>query len=172
MPYSLWIVPEGQVYKKIDRLIKDLVGKYNAPVFKPHMTLLGATLGGEKEIVKKTRKLAKSLQPFKLTLGEIDFSNTYFQSVFVRVKATAFLMKAYIKTQKLFNKDRNSLFMPHISLMYGDHVMSLREKIAKRIKLPKLSFMAKSIFVYETFLNVEPIEWKLVKAVNFAKKIC
>lgn len=156
-------MPGGKTQQKLNQVVKSLAKKYNAPVFEPHMTLLGGIQENEEMVVKRTERLVSQLRPFRLTLGKIEFSTTYFQSVFIRVNATACLMEAYIKTQKLFNKDKDTLFMPHISLMYGNHKMSLREKIAQKIKLPKLSFAAKSICVYKTLSGADPKEWKLVE---------
>ena len=39
--HTLWLMPTGESYKRFSNLIKKLAKQYNAPVFEPHITLLG-----------------------------------------------------------------------------------------------------------------------------------
>ena len=38
--YSIWLMPSGDVYVLLARVIADLGRTYNAPLFEPHVTLL------------------------------------------------------------------------------------------------------------------------------------
>lgn len=156
--YSLWIIPSSELKKSLDGIIKGLSKKYKFPEFEAHMTLLGDVNLEKKIMIQKARELSNSIKPFTVQLGEISFSTTYFQSVFVRVNATASLMEANLKAKEIFKVD-NKVFMPHISLLYGNHSMNLREKITAEIKLPKNKFFkANSIIVVPSTKN--PAEWK------------
>lgn len=151
--YTLWIVPADPVKYLLQKIILDLSKKYGTPGFEPHATLLGDIEVKEEEILAGTKKLASMLKPFNLALGEISFSTTYFQSVFVRVKSNAKLMQANLLAKQIFNMP-NNLFMPHVSLMYGVDDMETREKIATEIKLPAdLSFQADKIIIIPTTEN-------------------
>ncbi|MBI2334274.1 2'-5' RNA ligase family protein [Candidatus Daviesbacteria bacterium] len=166
MKYTLWIVPNPQIKSILEKIILDLSQEYGGPYFEPHMTLLGDIEVSEKEILEGTQKLASSIKPFALTLGEISFSTTFFQNVFVRVKSNAKLMDANLKAKQVFKMD-NNLFMPHISLLYGDHDMSTREKIASNIELsPDLSFRAEKISVV-TSSSRNPRDWQHVVQFSF-----
>ena len=156
--YSLWIIPTSSLKKSLDEIILKLAKKYKSPKFEAHMTLLGDIDSDEKTIIQKTKKLASETKPFPLQLGEISFSTTYFQSVFVRVKATAKLMEVNLKAKEIFKVD-NDVFMPHMSLLYGNHQMKLREKITPEIELPKYKyFKAEKIIVVPDAQN--PSEWR------------
>lgn len=155
--YSLWITPTSDLKKSLDELILKLSKKYKSPKFKAHMTLLGDINSDEKTIIEGTKKLASKLETFDLQLGELSFSTTYFQSVLVRVRSTDELMEANLKAKKVFQMD-NNVFMPHISLLYGNHQMKLRGKIASEIELPKYKyFKAEKIIVIPSTQN--PAEW-------------
>lgn len=155
--YTLWVMPPDPVKSILQKIILDLSKKYKTPSFEPHMTLLGDIEVSEEEIMAGTKKLALMLKPFNLALGEVSFSTTYFQSVFVRVKSSAKLMQANLLAKQIFNIE-NTLFMPHISLLYGNHDMEAREKIAAEIKLPvDLSFQADKIIIIPTTEN--PKDW-------------
>lgn len=109
------------------------------------MTLFGPIPEDKEEVIRKTKAIAKRIVPFKLTLGEVDYSSTYFQCVFVRVKTSLSLLEARMNLQKTFKID--TFFMPHISLYYGNIEPEVREKIAKAIKLSKLSFKVDKLII-------------------------
>lgn len=156
--YTIWIVPSPSIKKDLDKIIIKLAKKYKSPIFEPHMTLLGDIEIDEKTMIEKAKILASKLKSFSLELGEISFSTTYFQSVFIRVKSTAKLMEANLKAKEIFGRE-NKVFMPHMSLLYGEQEMKLREKIIPTIKLPK-----NKIFIVDKIVVVpstkDPKEWK------------
>ncbi len=163
--YSLWITPSGQLKTGLQKIINSLADEYNSPKFEPHMTLLGDVEMDLESMVEKTKALASKLAPFQVELGQASFSTTYFQSVFVRVKASAQLMRANLAAKEIFEQD-NNVFMPHISLLYGDHDMELREEIASKISLPETKlFEADKIII--TPSTQDPKDWEHLAEVPF-----
>lgn len=162
--YSIWIVPPEEVKEILSKIIVPLGKVYDSPVFEPHMTLVGNILSSQVEIVKKTLRLAKKLKPFKISFAEKSFSTTYFQSVLVRITASAELMDAYIAARNVFDLPVE-VFMPHMSLIYGNHSMSEREKICKEIKMPKIpDFLCNELVI--TPSTSDPKEWSHIKEVK------
>jgi len=164
MIYSLWIIPDSKTKESLSKIINKLSKKYNSIVFEPHMTLLGVINCNEKTIIKGVKKLVKTVNPFTLTLSKVSFSTTYFQSVFVRVKSTAKLMEVNLAAKKILKID-NDMFIPHISLLYGNYEMKVREQIAEQIKLPKMAFKAKEIGIVP--IRQDPSEWKALIKIPF-----
>ena len=39
--YSIWLMPHGKCANSVSRIINDISKKYNTPIFKPHVTLIG-----------------------------------------------------------------------------------------------------------------------------------
>lgn len=164
--YTLWISPTLKIKSILQGVIWGLSKKYGTTSFEPHMTLLGGIKVSQNQILAGTKKLASILKPFTLTLGEVSFSTTYSQSVFVRVKSSAKLMQANLLAKKIFNME-NSVFMPHISFLYGVDDMEKREKIACKIKLPAgLSFQAEKIVVMIPH-SPDPKTWQIVAEIPF-----
>lgn len=162
--YTLWVIPPPEIKQILEDVIRDLGDKYKGPYFEPHMTLLGHILCNKEDVVEKTKILCKDVKPFEISLGEISFSTTYFQSVFARIKSSASLMELNLKAKEVF-KLKNSLFMPHMSLLYGDHQMELREKIASEVKLPaNLSFKVEKLVV--TSCVNDPKDWIHLAEIN------
>lgn len=167
--YSLWIVLPEEVKKVLNSLIAELVEKYESVIFEPHITLLDdIKCESEKIATLKAKKLALRIKKLNLEFGETSFSTTYFQNVFVRIKSTADLMAANLEAKKEFGSE-NKFFMPHISLLYGDHSMAIREKITREIKLPKMKFISTKIAVISS--DMRPSEMKNPKNWNFLGEI-
>lgn len=165
--YSLWITPPLGISKILQNIIDHLAVEFKGERFEPHLTLLGEIEGEESEVLDKAKKLAGDLGSFKIELGVVSFSTTYFQNVFVRVKSNAALMSANMLAKKIYNFE-NNVFMPHISLLYGNHDMKDRELIASRVEIPEgLSFIAENLVLIP---NTPVIEgWKPIATLPLIK---
>jgi len=116
-------------------------------------------LATEEEILAQTKQLAKIISPFTASVTEISFSTTYYQAVFARIKSSAPLMEASQNSTKRFGL-ATTVFMPHISLLYGDMDMQTREKIVSEVFLPRLSFEVNTLIITES--TPDPKDWKHV----------
>jgi 2'-5' RNA ligase len=155
--YSLWITPPIKINGPLQKVITDVSAKYGSPEFEPHITLLGNISLDLEPLKQKVGLLVSKLKPFPISFSEVSFSTTYFQSVFVRVKTTAALMNSNMLAKEIYKID-NDVFMPHISLIYGNHDMKTREKIVSEVVLPKdISFEASKLVVTPSTQN--PNDW-------------
>lgn len=166
MKYCVWIIPPQPVFDELNKIISDLSVEYKSPIFKSHMTLLGSTECELDTIRKAVEAVAKSTKKLNLTLGPISFSTTYYQSVLVRVDSTAGLMQLNLDLKDALGI-KNNVFMPHISLMYGDHDMKTREEIAAKIKLQNTSFVADGIVIVPVAEKSKPEDWEPVVTIPF-----
>jgi len=135
--YSLWLIPSSPVYEYLTNYIADLAEKYQTASFEPHLTplIIGFSEFSQEELIAKTQELADKIGAIPLELGPVSMSNTFYQSVFVRVKASAVLMEAHLTAKEIFEIKDEHFFMPHMSLLYADFFMKQREEIMKEIKL-------------------------------------
>ncbi|OGD54692.1 hypothetical protein A3J78_01495 [Candidatus Beckwithbacteria bacterium RBG_13_35_6] len=163
--YSLWILPTDKLKSSLEDVIKKLAKKYNSSLFEPHLTLIGGFNSSLNEIKQGTKKLAYLIKPFIIKTGEISFSTTYYQNVFLRVKSSACLMDVNLKAKKIF-KLENDIFMPHISLLYGNQSLKIREQAVSRIKIPEAKFIADKIIVVPSI--PDPKEWKHLVEYNLS----
>ena len=165
MKFTVWLIPPEPVYSQIKSIIDRLSSEYKGPSFEPHMTLLG---GFSSDNLSETEEKVKDLAKFDkldLTLGPVSFSTTYFQSVFVRVNSTTKLMQLNLDAKKMFGRE-NDVFMPHISLLYGDHDMVMREKAASSVELPSASFVVDKFSITPADSN-DPKDWKIISTISF-----
>jgi len=158
MLYSIWLIPGEPVYSEIQRIIRSLSSQYNTPYFDPHLTLLGG-FEQEFEVIKKAvMAVGNQAKQLALSLGQVSFSTTYYQSVFIRVNSAARLMQLNLDLKKFLNQP-NNFYMPHISFIYDELDMKTREKIAQKIKLENTEFAVKKIVVIPE-KSADPKDWK------------
>ena len=118
--YHCWFKPSGKAYAILSRTIRDLARELDAPVFEPHITLIGNLEGTEKELIERTRQLAGRLEPFTAVLTQPSYRDTHFQCLFMLVERTPPLMNAHVTAREFFHKPHQE-FMPHVSLVYGSY---------------------------------------------------
>lgn len=164
MKYSIWVIPPEPVFSQVQSVVQTLSLQYTGPLFEPHLTILGGVEAELPQVIQATKTIAASCNQLQLTLDAISFSTTYFQSVLVRVQATAQLLQLNLDLKKALVQE-NTLYMPHLSLLYGNHDMPTREKAASQIQLPPLSFAVTSFVIVPSTLD--PSEWQHLATVPF-----
>lgn len=117
--YALWLMPEGEVYRRLARTIRRLSRDHSTPVFAPHITLASGIVATEREVATKAAQLAKSLRPHRLRMTHLDSRNEYFRCLFVKVGRTPPLVRAHRRAKEIFNLREQRGFLPHVSLIYG-----------------------------------------------------
>lgn len=116
--YTLWLMPSGAEYNRFADLIKKLAQQYNAPVFQPHVTLLGEFPQPEKEAMRLTQELVIGQKPFPVKLRQIDYQEYHFRALFVKAVKTPDLVNLHERAKKLFGMEHIPPYMPHLSLLY------------------------------------------------------
>lgn len=162
--YHLWLTPTGQAYDILMKTITDLSKAYHAPVFDPHVTLLGSLPGTEEAISLRCVKLGEWLAPFDIFLAEPAYGDQYFQCVFFKAQGTPALIHAHELAKRLFVKAPNP-FMPHLSLLYGHYSLELKHKITSTLSqaLP-LNFPVDTIHLIHS-KSEHPMDWASILAV-------
>jgi len=116
--YSVWFKPTGPAYDVLVRTIRQLADELDAPMFEPHVTLLGQLEGTEQDHVRRSEELAEQLQPLRIILIDPSHRNEYFQCLFMRVQQTPPVMSAHALARRVFDRGEET-YMPHLSLVYG-----------------------------------------------------
>lgn len=144
--YSIWLVPDGHVYDRLQAITDMLSTKYKSPPIKPHVTLAGGFTGDIEEAVYKAEGLAKKLKPFDVELTSVDCRDEFFRSLYILAAKTPELMQAYETAIKQFGMPQTPDLILHMSLIYGDFSDDVKEKIIGEIgKDFNLSFRASKI---------------------------
>ncbi|HLD39597.1 MAG TPA: 2'-5' RNA ligase family protein [Candidatus Nanoarchaeia archaeon] len=160
--YSLWLMPSGESYNRLNSIISQLSRRHNAQYFEPHVTLMGEILGTEDELVSKTAKLSSLIQKYEIDLGKVEFLPEYFKCLFLRARESDKVMLANEVTRKVFGREHDPKYMPHLSLLYGDFSPTIKEEMIAKIGNDiSIKFDVNSIHLFST--NGEPKDWYRVK---------
>lgn len=166
--YTLWLMPKGHAYQKFSGLIKRLARENQAPVFEPHVTLLGEILLPETEIIKRTERLVAGQKPFAVTMEQIGYENYFFRTLFVRAKKTTALLDLHELAKKIFQMQALP-YMPHLSILYGIFPVSTKEKIIKEIgRDQSVEFEVNSVVLMK---GGEIKDWKIIKEFEFSRSV-
>jgi 2'-5' RNA ligase len=158
----------GKPNEKLKRIITNLSGKYDSPVFDPHVTLLGGIVGEEKKVIKDFEEFANEFKNINISLSRLADSEAYFKCVFANVKKTNAVMSANKKCRSVFPSVGNS-YMPHLSLIYGCYTKKTRNDIKKQLgnEVNALLFPVGSLCLYDT--SGEIAYWKNIKSIEVKK---
>lgn len=166
--YSLWLRPFGDIAFSIQQRINKLSEKYGSPRFEPHVTLVSGLRYGETELIQLTKTLAGSLKPFDILLTNAGYRDKYYQSLYVHVKKSEALMKAYKTALQLFDIQEQEEFIPHLSLMYGDFSQEEKERILSVMGREfHIRFEVHSLLLVKT--EGKPDEWEKIHLADFQK---
>lgn len=151
MEYSLWLMPTGAVAKKFSQLISQLAEQYSSLNFPPHVTLVGSIEASEEEMINKTQEVAKLIHPYTIKLMNVDYTDYYYRSLFVRVEPTVDVLEAYQKVREIYPSPQETGYMPHFSLLYGNFSLETKKQIIKKVGDRFTDeFEVKAIYLYLT----------------------
>ncbi|WP_157964881.1 2'-5' RNA ligase family protein [Halorubrum sp. 48-1-W] len=127
--YSIWLQPDhdSTEYRRLSGLIDDYSHRYDdAPVFDPHITLLGGLSGEQDTITGTTQTLTQERDSFEVSFPHTHCSTTRYQCVFLLVEPTLELLSLHESGVEAF-ETAGEMYVPHLSLIYSD--MSLEERL-------------------------------------------
>lgn len=138
--YSVWLLPNSNDQEKLRKTIEKLCSTYKAPLFLPHLTILGNTGTSLERAISITKKTSRSLGPIKGTTLNIAESDYFFKTVFVRFKKDKEILNIHKTFNKEFDKHVNTNtadFDPHLSLIYKEMSQNERLRIISELKIDK-----------------------------------
>jgi 2'-5' RNA ligase len=160
--YSIWLIPTGEVYNRLNTLISKLSKNYNTPYFEPHVTLISKVLGSDNEIIQRTSQLSSLVRKYRIELNRVEYLDEYFRCLFLRLRETNEVMGANREAREIFGRKTDPKYMPHLSLMYGDFPPDKKREIIAEIGNEiQLTFDVESIHLFST--NNEPNDWYRIK---------
>ena len=111
--YSIWL--QNSVHnKKIHNLIKRYASEENKDSFSPHVTLV-SNINSEKKALKVLQKLSEN--KYSVTFDKVSVGDTYFQKLYLESSDNSYFFSSVANIQGL-----PSLWVPHLSLCYGDEL--------------------------------------------------
>ncbi|MEM7328819.1 MAG: hypothetical protein AAF437_08785 [Pseudomonadota bacterium] len=162
---SYWLLPCDQDAERFQAAIDALADAQNAPAFGPHMSL--ASIAGQQPDLQSCLDRLRGL---KLEPLEIDATDVFTMSLFVRVKPNPALLQArtWMEAQAGFQSQR--AFDPHLSLCYGPPPAGAQEwrTVRATLKGPILFDRLAAVDIpprVETYDHIRA--WKILDKIGF-----
>lgn len=149
--YSIWLIPSEEIHDELSGLLHRLSQQFNSPIFEPHITLIPGIEEPIEIIKRKTKQLANNCGYFTIEFSNFGFSDEYFKSLYLNVKYSEELFRAYDEANKIFDRLNSPPFHPHLSLFYGNMNQNEKDKIIlENRNLLDISFEVKQLNLYST----------------------
>jgi 2'-5' RNA ligase len=151
----------------LQHMINELAESFGGPIFPAHVTLLSGIIAAEPEaLLQRAEQLAHGSAPFELALGETAMEDTYFRALYLRVQPSETLVALHVRAKELFPA-QSSLYMPHLSLLYGNYPEERKRAALATLLVPEgVKILVDRFSLYHTEGTVA--EWQKMAEVRFA----
>jgi 2'-5' RNA ligase len=132
---AYWLIPAEPAHSFFQRIINDLVRRYDAPVFEPHVTI---HVGADRADAAKNAlgDAARECKLIGLTPLGIDQSDEFIKTLFVRFPVSAELRKINGVIRQAANDSSHYQLNPHLSLLYKNLAAANRRELPTSISVP------------------------------------
>ena len=146
--YSIWL--QNSVHnKKIHNLIKRYASEENKDSFSPHVTLV-SNINSEKKALKVLQKLSENKS--SVIFDKVSVGKTYFQKLYLESSDNSYFFSSVANIQGW-----PSLWVPHLSLCYGDELPKSFD-LGELNELIPITLSFDTLSLYKTGPKVS--EWK------------
>ena len=146
--YSIWL--QNSVHnKKIHNLIKRYASEENKDSFSPHVTLV-SSINSEEKAMKILQKLSDNKS--SVIFDKVSTGDTYFQKLYLESSDNTYFFECVSKIEGW-----PSLWVPHLSLSYGDELPKSFD-LGELNELIPITISFDTLSLYKTGPKVS--EWK------------
>lgn len=147
--YSIWLRTSGTASTILQSLILQLASEYGAPIFEPHLTIVGSVYSSEVDldhIQRPIDELASHTFQFPVTLSDYRYTNETYRSLYLTAHSSR-LTPMYKRAASLFPHVHSEHFaaQPHISILYGQYDEEIKKAIIAAHPILPLQFEATTL---------------------------
>lgn len=160
--FWLWGVFDKKNTENLKSANKTLNLTLTGPSFHPHLTLFGPINSLNDSNIKNIKKLCSETKKFELEINKLEIDASKYRSIYLVPKYEKKLLDMrmnLIKEKKPLKKQ--SKYMPHISLYYGD-----KKEIDKKQAISELNLNFKIITfksICYVYVDEEKDIWKIIR---------
>jgi len=155
--YAIWLLPEKNSHYYLQKTIKKLSEKYDAPIFKPHLTVYGKVDVNIQFLKNVVNEIIFGIKPFFVKCSSVQHSNYLWKTVFLDFEENLSLKLINTRLKKNLNKFGKYKFNPHISLIYKKMNNAEKKNLVSKLYIKK-KFLINRIVIVKFSQNID--EWK------------
>lgn len=132
---ATWLTLDNTGDRTLDDLIRDLAQRYSAPVFRPHITVLGGIDLTPSRLAGLTDAVFKTVAPFRVQPVALCQTTDIWRTVIIELAPSEELVQINRHLLQLARPPVSKPFAPHISLLYKKLRPEIRARIVSRITI-------------------------------------
>ncbi|MDQ6911792.1 MAG: 2'-5' RNA ligase family protein [Verrucomicrobiota bacterium] len=145
---TFWLTPATQEQEFFASLIRELAVRFDAPIFKPHLTLCDGGL--EEEAACEVLAKVPARPTYELEVGSIEVSARFTKTLFVRFRPSNELNHLRRSVGAALELPDSADFDPHLSLLYKEMDGAKKKELRETIALPfeRVSFQGLALIAH------------------------
>jgi 2'-5' RNA ligase len=129
---AYWLIPSENERELLREVIRILSREFDAPNFRPHLTIfMAAQSGSARQVLQRVRSA-----PVRLRASGVGFSSQFKKTLFVRFKSSAQLKDLTHNLSRAVKSRGRSMPDLHVSLLYKKMPRSVKNELAATLRLP------------------------------------
>lgn len=153
--YSIWLkIKDADLQDQIDRMS----GQWHVDRFDAHITLLGGINGERTEVIRAFQAWDAPSKAININLGDLTFSNSFYQCIFYPIKASLALFKLRQSAEQYFK--RHQAYFPHVSVLYSDINLEERMQMVQNTSPIKKNISCYKICLIDTSDSIK--DWTII----------
>lgn len=152
-PLAFWLVPAPTEEEIFGRMVHELAGRFDAPIFEPHLTLLGCQM----ERSRVLRALAKmpANASYALEVEGVFSEEKFTKTLFVRFRLTNELLELRSAIATIIDQSAPEEFDPHLSLLYQSLAPNERKSLAAEtnVSLTRVKFQTMKVIAHPALIR-------------------
>jgi hypothetical protein len=132
---AYWLMPAEPTRSFFASTIAQLATRFEAPLFEPHVTIY-ATGKGEDSPAEVLGRSLTDCNPFRLSVGDIQYSDEFTKTVFVQFEQSLPLARLSHTLQQASALHDEYQLNPHLSLIYKKMTRFAKIEVAASVSLP------------------------------------
>ncbi|GAB2239880.1 hypothetical protein Droror1_Dr00020398 [Drosera rotundifolia] len=141
--YSVWALPPSSTNTRVKTLMTRLRSEFGGPEFEPHVTVVGAVEMTEEDAINRFEAACEGVREYVGEVDGVEIGTFFYQCVFMLLKKSREVLENSANCCSHFGYKNSSLYMPHMSLIYGD--LTDEEKKKKKKAQEKAIMIDESI---------------------------
>jgi hypothetical protein len=132
---TYWLCPAEPERSQLANSISDLAGRFDAPVFEPHVTIHVTSVDDEKPAAVLENVL-NGCPPYRLQVRGLDFSDEFTKTLFIQFAPHAGLVHLSEELERASPAVGDYELNPHLSLIYKTMDTETKRRLAATVILP------------------------------------
>jgi 2'-5' RNA ligase len=159
--YSLWVMPSGKDFLKLNSLVEEFANKYKSDKFIPHISLVDSIFESKNMIDEKMKKIIMSKESFTIHINKITFFDEKPGGLYFLVKNNSHLniLIDDIKRDISYTEKAYKI-PPHLTISYAKLSKENRIDFIKDFN-GQFTIKIKNLYLVDT--SGKPSEWKVIK---------